>query len=642
MTTTEFLYPSEQDIRALMKRIRGVKVAVFGDFCVDAYWAIDSSFKETSIETGKMIQHIREQRYSPGGAGNVVVNLRALGVEQVETFGVIGPDPFGQKLLKTFEELGVAASGMLVQSREWDTPVYGKPLLDGAETERMDFGAFNALHEETWQRLLNSLEAAGKRLDFLIVNQQLLSGWCNETRAMALSRSIQTNWQGRNLVDTRHFMHLFGGATQKINEYEAASLVGRKLELNDVLGDDESLILAQQAAEHGEGLLFLTRRNRGLMVCHRKEVHPIPGILILGPTDTVGAGDTVTAALAGCLASGIHGVQAACFANLAAAITVQKINQTGTATESELVQAVRQVAYVSHPSLADEVRFAKRVGKTDIEIVETPPQGRIQFALFDHDGTISTLRQGWEKVMEPVMMRAILGNSYEIVESSLFHRVRSRVRDYIEQSTGIQTLIQMDALASMVREFGIVPENGRLDAQGYKDCYIDALMAMINDRVARLQRGELDVSDFILKGAVDFLRALRKNGITLYLASGTDEEDVIREARTLGYAELFNGGIFGAKRGSRVCSKEQVIVTLIEKDERRQGGFWVVGDGPVEIQQARRYGGCAIGVASHEERRFGLSETKRRRLVRAGAHLIVPDFSQWQHLLRQIAQPIFH
>jgi bifunctional ADP-heptose synthase (sugar kinase/adenylyltransferase) len=179
---TEFLYPDERDIRTLLHRVRGARIGVIGDFCVDAYWVVDSRFKELSIETGKTIHHVREQRYSAGGAGNVAINLRALGVGQVEAFGVVGVDPFAQKLLVMLGDSGVGTGGLLTQARNWDTPVYGKPLLDGTETERLDFGAFNDLETRTWEQLLDALAAASKSLDFLVVNQQLPNGWCNQER----------------------------------------------------------------------------------------------------------------------------------------------------------------------------------------------------------------------------------------------------------------------------------------------------------------------------------------------------------------------------------------------------------------------------------------------------------------------------
>jgi hypothetical protein len=84
----------------------------------------------------------------------------------------------------------------------------------------------------------------------------------------------------------------------------------------------------------------------------------------------------------------------------------------------------------------------------------------IKVVLFDFDGTISTLRQGWEKIMEPLMIEMISGNSepnQELIE---------RVRDYIDESTGVQTIHQMFWLEKQVKVFGKNPEIN--DAWGYK------------------------------------------------------------------------------------------------------------------------------------------------------------------------------
>ena len=53
----------------------------------------------------------------------------------------------------------------------------------------------------------------------------------------------------------------------------------------------------------------------------------------------------------------------------------------------------------------------------------------------------------------------------------------------------------------------------------------------------------------------------------------------------------------------------------------------------MEIRETRKRGGLAVGVASDEVRRFGLNSAKRSRLIRAGADLIVPDFTQAPRLL---------
>ncbi len=56
------------------------------------------------------------------------------------------------------------------------------------------------------------------------------------------------------------------------------------------------------------------------------------------------------------------------------------------------------------------------------------------------------------------------------------------------------------------------------------------------------------------------------------------------------------------------------------------------GDGPVEIRETHKRGGITVGIASNELRRFGLNLKKRTRLIKAGADIIVPDFSQQEVL----------
>lgn len=71
----------------IISDIRSVKIAIVGDFCLDAYWFIDESLSEISLETGRATTPIKEQRYSLGGAGNVANNITAMGVKDVRAFG---------------------------------------------------------------------------------------------------------------------------------------------------------------------------------------------------------------------------------------------------------------------------------------------------------------------------------------------------------------------------------------------------------------------------------------------------------------------------------------------------------------------------------------------------------------------------
>jgi phosphoglycolate phosphatase-like HAD superfamily hydrolase len=194
------------------------------------------------------------------------------------------------------------------------------------------------------------------------------------------------------------------------------------------------------------------------------------------------------------------------------------------------------------------------------------------------------------------------------------------------------------AIAPQVEDRGIVPACDILDTAGYKAIYNDALMAVVNGRLAKFQRGELNLDDFTVKGAVPFLRALRAMGVTLYLASGTDHDDVRREAEALGYADLFDGGIYGALGRAQAHAKRRVIQRILNENGLDGSRLAVFGDGPVELRESRKRHGAAVGIASDEVRRYGLNPDKRARLVKAGAHLIMPDYSQAERFLALMRQ----
>ena len=121
------------------------------------------------------------------------------------------------------------------------------------------------------------------------------------------------------------------------------------------------------------------------------------------------------------------------------------------------------------------------------------------------------------------------------------------------------------------------------------------------------------------------------------LASGTDQDDVVAEASAMGYAELFTGGIYGSI-GDVHHDAKRVVLDRILRDLGPDGmaGLVTFGDGPVEMRESRKRGGYAVGVASDEIRRFGMNPAKRSRLIRAGADLVIPDFSQLDPLLQML------
>jgi len=621
-------------VREILARIARVNVAVCGDFCLDAYWMLDPRGGEVSAETGLPAQAVGRHYCSLGGAANVVANVAALKPARIRAIGVIGDDIFGRELLRQLHGLGADTAGMVVQHGRFDTVTYGKRYGEDGESPRLDFGFFNERSPETDAAVLAHLRQAIEQCDAVIFNQQVPGG-LSEAFIGGLNALADAYPQKIVVCDSRHYGTRFRRIHRKTNDAEAARLNGIALEpsVHPSLAELESYA-TRLFAESGRPV-FITRGARGILTVADTGVHLEPGIQLLAKTDTVGAGDTVTSALALCLGAGLSPAEAAGFANFAAAVTVQKLYRTGTASPEEVLAVSAHPDYIYQPELADDIRQARYLDGTETEACchPLPRLSDVRHAVFDHDGTISTLRQGWERIMEPMMIRAILGDRYVTADETLYHRVVHRVREYIDRSTGIETLVQMEALVEMVREFGVVPAHDILDRSGYKALYNDALMAVVSGRLAKYRRGELNIDDLTVKGAVAFLRSLRATGVTLYLASGTDHDDVHKEAQALGYADLFDGGIYGALGQVNAQSKRQVIQRILAENGLDGAQLAAFGDGPVELRESRRRHGAAIGIASDEIRRYGLNLEKRTRLIKAGAHLLLPDFSQAASLL---------
>lgn len=623
-------------IHEILTSIRRAKVAVYGDYCLDAYWMMDGRGSEVSVETGLQAEAVGAHYYSPGGAANIVANLSALKPAAIKAIAVIGDDIYGRELTSQLKTLNADTSGLVIQKENFNTYTYLKKYRGDIEDPRQDFGVYNQRSEASDKQILANIREALREYDVLIFNQQV-QGCLNAAFIEAANKIFEEFDDKIVIVDSRHYNDQFKNIYRKTNDTEIANLCGVSVNPSETVHFSEIKTFGQSVYNITRKPVFVTCGGRGLIVFDKAGIHEIPGIQLSGKLDTVGAGDTGISAIALCLAVGISPVEAAEVANFASAVTVQKLFITGTANAEEILQISKDPDFVYKADLAENFRDAYYLPDTEIELCDEDVLcqfGHIKHAVFDHDGTISTLRQGWEEIMEPVMIKSILGKKYDFVDQTGYNEVVKQVREFINRTTGIQTIFQMEGLVKLVEEFGYVPTSEILNKFEYKKIYNDALMGMVNQRLHKLKVGELDAVDFMLKGAINFLSELKKRGITLYLASGTDVDDVINEASLLGYADLFDGGIYGAMRDAAKFSKKMVMEKIISEKNLEGNELAVFGDGPVEIRECRRFQGIATGITSNEIRRYGMDITKRPRLIKAGAHLLISDFSQYDRLIK--------
>jgi len=158
------------DAAEILDRSANASIAVAGDVCLDQYYFLDDRNSEISVETGLQTQAVRRFKHELGGAGNVAVNCRRLGVKQVDVYGILGDDPFARIVKDLFRREGIGIEGLVTQRSFWHTHVYHKVYDNHTELPRFDIGNYNSAEDAVIDRLLELLQARLEGYDVVIIN----------------------------------------------------------------------------------------------------------------------------------------------------------------------------------------------------------------------------------------------------------------------------------------------------------------------------------------------------------------------------------------------------------------------------------------------------------------------------------------
>jgi phosphoglycolate phosphatase-like HAD superfamily hydrolase len=260
------------------------------------------------------------------------------------------------------------------------------------------------------------------------------------------------------------------------------------------------------------------------------------------------------------------------------------------------------------------------------------PRGQFRSAIFDFDGTLSLIREGWPQIMIPMMVEVLRQTG--TTESD--EQLQAHVEAFVMRLTGRQTIYQMIRLAEEVRLRG----GQALDPLVYKHRYHERLMGRIQARLADLESGRAAPEAWMVPGSHALLEGLRQRGVVLYLASGTDLQFVRHEARVLGLDRFFGEHIYGALDEYRNFSKQMIVERMLREHDLRGEQLLGFGDGFVEIEEVKKVGGVAVAVASDEARRQGVDPWKRQRLIAAGADLVIAEYRHAEQLLAYLFSEI--
>jgi len=330
----------KQRLAAILSRFPATTILVVGDFFLDEYLVIDRALAERSLETGREAHQIVAMRCSPGAAGTVTSNLRAMDVT-VLALGVIGDDGHGYELTRALRATGVDTGNLLVSPDRF-TPTYTKPMLRDAggaehELERMDTKNRTPLTRDLEDEIVARLRRLAPAVQAIIIADQVDERNCGvvtdrvraELAALAAAhpRVIVT-------ADSRQRIGLFRNVIIKPNAREATRAI--QPHMADALAGDDLLACGRLLRERSGKPVFLTMGEQGIMVIDEAGAQHVPAVAVPGPIDIVGAGDATMAGITAALAAGATLSDAARIGVRAAAVTITQIGTTGTASRAAI------------------------------------------------------------------------------------------------------------------------------------------------------------------------------------------------------------------------------------------------------------------------------------------------------------------
>ena len=299
---------------------RGLRIAIVGDAMLDVY--LRGDVDRISPEAPVPVVRVQSRVHALGGAANVAQNVAALGARG-ELVAAVGDDAAGAQLRAMLTALGADAHGLVTTARPTTTKT--RVVARGQQVVRVDEEVDGDLVGAEVAALDAAVARAIDAADALVLEDYnkgvLVESVIRSAIARARAKGIPV------IVDPKYRnFFAFGGATVfKPNRRELEAALGAAVDVDH----PEALpaVLERLAVER----LLLTLGERGMaLIDPSGATHRIP-TTAREVFDVVGAGDTVTAYLAGMLAAGATPLEAAVIANHAAGI---QVGEAGAATVS--------------------------------------------------------------------------------------------------------------------------------------------------------------------------------------------------------------------------------------------------------------------------------------------------------------------
>ena len=311
----------EPELEALLARMAGRRILVFGDVMVDCF--IRGVVERISPEAPVPVVSVRDRENRPGGAANVVRNLLALG-GRPEIVALVGDDPEGRLLRDELAELGCGVGGLVVDESR-PTAVKTRIVAHHQQVVRFDQESLAPLSDELREKLRQAVVEACDGVAGVII-----SDYGKGVVERELFDLLQAECRRREL-----FLALDPKVANFDIYHDLDLVTPNALEAGQACGfavTGETLAAAGKAIRRrfASRQLVITRGEEGMAIFAEGREPVLLPTLAREVFDVTGAGDTVIAALTlAQVGKEPDLVKAAMLANLAAGVVVGK---TGTAT----------------------------------------------------------------------------------------------------------------------------------------------------------------------------------------------------------------------------------------------------------------------------------------------------------------------
>ena len=303
----------------LFDKFNGLRILVVGDVMLDAY--VMGKVNRISPEAPVPIVSLENEDARIGGAGNVALNLLALGAKPV-ICGVIGEDSSGDKLLNLFEKNGILTDG-LVKSMARKTTVKTRVISNKQQLLRIDSESTFPLLESEEIKLNNTIQnIINQGVDGIIFEDYnkgvLTDSVIQNTIKIAKEKDIPT------AVDPKkeNFLSYKGVSLFKPNLKELKEGLNLNFDFNSNKDLFEKGIEVLEEKLQNE-ISFVTLSENGVFIKNQTEKYYVPAHM-RSISDVSGAGDTVIAVATLCLISGASTKQIAQISNLAGGLVCEK------------------------------------------------------------------------------------------------------------------------------------------------------------------------------------------------------------------------------------------------------------------------------------------------------------------------------